>query len=355
MPFFTEDKRNALDSIEYAQYIAFAPFVFQASRTLKNTGILSLIEDSGKEGMTMPEIIAQTSISAYGVRVLLEAGLGIGLIIEQEKRYRTTKTGSFILHDAMTKVNMDFVHDVCYQGMFDFDKSIINGKPEGLKTLGNWNTVYEGLSKLPTEAKESWFAFDHFYSDGSFGEALPHIFKRQPRKILDIGGNTGKWTLQCLQYNNEVEMGIVDLPGQLNMAKANIGQHQLEHRVTLHECNLLEQNAELPVGYDIIWMSQFLDCFSDDEILSILKRCHRALGPEGKIAILEPFWDCQQFKAAAFCLQMTSLYFTNIANGNSQMYHSGVFIRLIEEAGFKVEEQIDQLGISNTLLICSKR
>ena len=30
---------------------------------------------------------------------------------------------------------MDFVHDVCYKGLFDLDKSIENGKPEGLKVF----------------------------------------------------------------------------------------------------------------------------------------------------------------------------------------------------------------------------
>jgi hypothetical protein len=43
-----------------------------------------------------------------------------------------------------------------------------------------------------------------------------------------------------------------------------------------------------------------------------------------------------------------------MANGNSQMYHSEIFIRCIEKAGFRVEEKIDDIGLSHTLLKCKK-
>jgi hypothetical protein len=98
-------------------------------------------------------------------------------------------------------------------------------------------------------------------------------------------------------------------------------------------------------------MSQFLDCFSEDQIVSILSRCHEALNPGGQVFIMETFWDRQRFQSAAFSLQQTSLYFTTMANGSSQMYHSDNFLACVEKAGFKVEKQ-RELGISHTLLQC---
>jgi len=102
-------------------------------------------------------------------------------------------------------------------------------------------------------------------------------------------------------------------------------------------------------------MSQFLDCFSENEIVSILERCAEAISDDGHIFIMETFWDKQKFEVGAFSLQMTSLYFTNLANGNSQMYDSTVFNKLIDRAGLKVVEQIDQLGVSHTLQVCKRK
>lgn len=354
MDHFKKDTRSAFESIEYAQHIAFAPIVFQASRILKTLGLLTIIEDSEKTGITLEEVVNKSKLSTYGVRVLMEAGLGIGLLIYDDNKYFLTRTGHCILHDPMTIANMDFMHLVCYKGMFDLDKSIETGTPEGLKTLGSWKTLYEALADFPEKVRESWLAFDHFYSDNSFALVFPHIFKTNPKRVLDIGGNTGKWAIQCAQHSDSVEIGIVDLPGQLKMTDENIKKHGLSNRISFYEADILDKNTKLPKGYDLIWMSQFLDCFSEEEIISILARCYEALDSNGQVFILEPFWDKQKFKVSAFCLQMTSLYFTNIANGNSQMYHSELFLKLIEKAGFTVSERIDNVGVSNSLLKCRK-
>jgi len=354
MKFFSKEDKTALEAIEEAQRIAFAPMLFQAARVLRDSGILHEIELSRDSGLSLDEVAQKINLSHYGIRVLLEAGLGIGLLVIDGEKYKLTKTGYFILNDKLTRINMDFMHDVCYQGAFYLDKAIENGKPEGLKVLGDWKTIYEGLSILPGKSKESWFAFDHYYSDNAFPDVLPYVFDKKPKKILDIGGNTGKWALQCVKHNPDVTVTIMDLPGQLNMAKAEVQKAGFDGRVLFHQANLLDESQPFPTGFDVIWMSQFLDCFSDDQIISILKRCHAALNKNGTVFILELFWDRQRFKASSFALQQTSLYFTTMANGNSQMYNSEVFLKFVQQAGFTVATIVD-LGISHTLLRCEQK
>jgi hypothetical protein len=355
MQFFSTDKKSAIEAKNTAQLIAFGPVIFQVARVMRNSGILHEIEASGKEGLTIEEIVEKVQLPNYGVRVLLESSLGIGLIIINDNKYRITKTGHFILHDPLTNVNMDFIHDVNYKGLFDLDKSIENGKPEGLKVFGDWQTIYEGLSQLPKHVQKSWFAFDHFFSDTAFPAVLPHIYKNGSiKKLLDIGGNTGKWAIASTKYNPDIAITIMDLPGQLNVAKNKIAELGLTGRVSFHPTNILDASQPFPKGFDAIWMSQFLDCFSEDEITSIMNRCYDALDDDSFVYILEAFWDKQRFEAAAFCLQQTSVYFTALANGNSQMYHSDIFKACIYKAGFEIVEETDNIGLSHTLLKCRK-
>ena len=147
----------------------------------------------------------------------------------------------------------------------------------------------------------------------------------------------------------------MDLPGQLDVAKTRIAELQLSDRVSFHPSNILDETQPFPKGFDAIWMSQFLDCFSEDEIVSILRRCYDAIDESGYVLILEAFWDLQRFETAAFCLQQTSIYFTALANGNSQMYDSRVFLECVRAAGFDITEQVDHIGLSHTLLKCKKR
>lgn len=351
MNLFESDNLTALEAKEKAQWIAFAPVVFQATRVLRNTGILSLVAEH-TEGLTQAEIAARTNLPHYGIRVLLEAGLGIGLMVRSGERYKTTKTATFILHDQLTRVNIDFVHDVCYNGMFFLEESIRNQKPEGLKVFGDWPTVYEGLAKLPAAVRKSWFAFDHFYSDTAFPEVLPHVFSNKPQSVLDIGGNTGRWAVQCFQYDPSVVVTIMDLPGQVDVARREVEAKGFAQRISFHEANVLDSMQPMPGLFDVIWLSQFLDCFSESEIAFILQRCRTSLKPGGRVFILEPFWDRQRFAASAFALQQTSLYFTAIANGNSQMYHSDTMRACVERAGFLVENEMNGIGVSHTLWAC---
>lgn len=355
MNFYEEDKLSAFEAKFEAQKLAFAPLAFQATRVLRDSGILAAIEDSGNEGIVLEDIIKKVGLSTYGVRVLVEAGLGQKLITWKDEKYFITKTGFFILHDTMTRVNMDFTHDVCYKGAFYMDEAIKEGKPAGLKVFGEWPTVYEALSKLPADVQKSWFAFDHYYSDMAFPQALPMVFGDKPKKLMDVGGNTGKWALKCVNYDADVHVTIADLPGQLAMAAENMKKNGMEHRVSGHPINLLDDSQKFPKGMDAIWMSQFLDCFSEAEIISILKRAAEAIDENGAVYIMETYWDRQKFEPASFSLQQTSLYFTVIANGNSQMYHSKNMIDCVHAAGLYVDKDVDNIGVSHTIFRCKKK
>ncbi|HEX5055463.1 MAG TPA: ArsR family transcriptional regulator [Gammaproteobacteria bacterium] len=344
--------KSALQAKFDAQKIAFGPIVFQAALALRDLGILELILQHRAEGITPQEIAERLNISLYGVKVLLEAGLGCEIVSASEGRYALTKTGYFLLKDDLTRVNMNFVNDICYQGMFYLKESIEKQYPAGLRMLSDSATIYPALSTLPPKAQTSWFEFDQFYSDCAFPEVLPVIFKNKPRHILDIGGNTGKWAIKCAQYDQDVRVTIVDLPGQLAKAAVNIREHGLQDRIDLHACDLLANDPVLPANADLVWMSQFLDCFSPEQIVDILRRVKRVMNAETVIYIMELFWDRQRFEAASFSLQNTSLYFTCLANGNSKIYCATEFTQCIEQAGLRVTRQIDDIGISHTLLEC---
>ena len=71
-----------------------------------------------------------------------------------------------------------------------------------------------------------------------------------------------------------------------------------------------------------------------------------------RIYIMETLWDRQRFEPAAFCLTMTSLYFTAIANGNSKMYNTEDMETCINQAGLEIEQIHDHLGQGHSIIVC---
>ena len=352
---YGSDDKSALQAKFDAQKIAFGPIMFQAAKALRDLGILKCLMTHRRQGVLLEEIAQELELSEYGIKVLLEAGLSLEMVMVENDKWSLTKTGYFVQSDELTKVNMDFTNDVNYLGFAHLQDAIKHGKPEGLKEFGNWDTVYEALSEMPDQFRKSWFDFDHYYSDSAFPEVMPHLFKGDPKKILDVGGNTGKFSMFCARYNDAIKMTIVDLPGQIKEALENIEQAGLSKRIDAIPVNLLDQTVPFPKGYDTIWMSQFLDCFSQEEVLGLLTRSFDALEENGALYILETYWDKQAFEASTYSLHATSLYFTAIANGNSQMYHSRDMERLIEKSGLYIDEVFEDIGISHTLFKCKKR
>jgi SAM-dependent methyltransferase len=346
---------TVLDVRFAAQKIAFAPIMFQAARLCRDMGILTVVEEAGERGLTTEEIAERTRVSIYGIRVLTEAALSMNLVKLDGERFVLDHVGYVLLHDEMTRVNMDFTHDVCYAGFEKLDASIRDGRPAGLEVFGSWPTVYEGLSQLPEHVQKSWFSFDHYYSDGAFPAALPYVFQTKPKRLLDVGGNTGRFSLVCAAFDPNVRITILDLPGQLEKARANIAKAGLTARIEGVPLNLLDHSKPFPKGYDVVWMSQFLCCFPESDVVELIRRAGEALAPGGAVYILDTYWDRQPNPVATYCLHATSLYFTAIANGTSRMYHSKDLLACVEKAGLRVAEDRDGLSVSHTLWKCVKR
>lgn len=355
---YTKDSLRAIDAQRQAEFIAWGPVVFQVSRLMIKFGIFQLLDNS-PEGLTREEIVKATGLSDYAVKCMTEASLSIGTILidPESEKFTLSKTGWFLLNDKATRANIDFNHDVNYQALFRLEESLSEGRPAGLEHFGPWPTVYEGLSSLPEQVQKSWFGFDHLYSDLSFPEALEVVFRQHRTKTLfDVGGNTGKWALQCVGFDKDVKVTVLDLPQQIELMKANVAGKPGAERISGYGINLLDKKADFPTDIipDAIWMSQFLDCFSMEEITGILRRAAKAMGPETRLFIMETLWDRQRFETATFCLTMTSLYFTAVANGNSKMYNTQDLTSCIAGAGLEVEKIADNLGRGHSILVCKK-
>ena len=349
-----KNKKSKVEVLTEAQKIAFAPMTFQALAALVDFNILQTISQTP---LTREEVMQKCNLSKYTVYTLFDAALYAGLIKKDEQgAYSATDLGEAFLLDPMTKANFNFIKDVCYLGAHELKESFAKNTPVGLqKHHINSKTIYEVLPQLPEQMLKSWYEFDHYYSDDCFGEVLKIMFNPAPAKVFDIGGNTGKWALQCVHFDKEVEVTVLDLPQQIEMLKENIKEDKDAERIKGFAINLLDEQSFFPQrekGIDAIWMSQFLDCFAMDEIVRILSRAKKVMAENTRLYIMETLWDRQHYEPAAFCLTMTSLYFTAIANGNSKMYNTEDMRTCIESAGLAIERIYDGLGHGHSVLVC---
>ncbi len=346
---YTRRDRRLFDAQRIVQHIAFGPMMFQAAVALRDLGVLAALE---RDDSTPPAVAERTKLPLNSVRVLLEAGESMGLCVSVDGRYGCTAAGRLMLIDEMTRVNVNFVRDVNYAGSAHLQEALTEARPAGLSVFGDWPTIYDAVPSLPPQTQDSWYRFDQFYSDRVFPLALPEVLAARPKRLLDVGGNTGKWAIACLRHDPDLRVTIVDLPGQLRRAREAARVAGVDDRLDTVERNVLDRDTSFPHGFDVVWMSQFLVCFAESDIARLLEKARQALAPEGRLYILETFWDRQPNEIARYCLHATSIYFACMANGTSRMYHSQDLLACIARAGLRLTHDM-HLGLSHTLLSCA--
>lgn len=337
----------------WAQMISFAPFMFQIAKSMRDLGLIKHLENA-PEGLTLAEFGQKTDLSPYSLSVLLDGAESCGLVRSENGKFIATESALVLENDALTRANMNFTSDVCYEGLTQLKESLRQNSPAGLKVFGEWSTIYEGLTELPPQALKSWLEFDHFYSDNVFPRVVPHVFENGARTVLDVGGNTGKFARACARYQADAKIKILDYPQQLALAEEESRKAGLQDRISFQPQKLLDHSLPFPKGFDVIWMSQFLDCFGENDILALLVRAREAMSETSTLMIMEPCIDNQRFVTSQFCLNMASLYFTSMANGKSRFYRTSDFRRLLDEAGLEVKEEII-LRLVHTVFKCKRK
>ena len=140
-------------------------------------------------------------------------------------------------------------------------------------------------------------------------ERAPHVLRAVGaggiRRMLDLGGGSGAYSITFAQANPHLRAEILDVAEVMPLTQNYIRQAGLESRVTTRPGDML--TAELGTGYDLILLSAICHMFSPEENQRLFERACQALAPRGRLVvqdfILEADKTTPRF-AALFSLNM---------------------------------------------------
>lgn len=331
-----------------AHALAMGPFSFQAARAARSLGVLARLR---RGAATVEEVAATTGLPETSAAVLLEACLAAGLVAEEDDgRWSISRVGRVWLVDEKVQIDAAFTQEVCWAGLADLPDALRDGRPAGLRHLGSWATIYEGLMVLSPEVRAAWFNYDHGHSDSAFPSIVQRLVAHGPARLLDVGANTGRFSRAVLRALPQAEVTLLDHPAQLGEALRLLSEEGTAARATLRPTDLLEHAEPFPAGQSLVWMSQFLDCFGPNDVVALLGRAREALAPDGEVWVLEVCPDRQAYATAARSLRLQSLYFTALANGVSRFYRASEYETFASRAGLSTLAVEDGLGTAHTLI-----
>lgn len=176
---------------------------------------------------------------------------------------------------------------------------LVTGTPESMATwvtlIGSWNQTFASLAESvrtgePAEVPEDHLGQSeeytrrfilgmHDYAIGPGRELARHLDLTGRRRLLDVGGGPGTYSILLAEANDDLRCTVFDLPDVVRIATDVIESHGMSERVdTL--CGDYHTD-ELPRGYDVVLVSNTLHQEDEASCRRILSGAHAALEPGG--------------------------------------------------------------------------
>jgi predicted O-methyltransferase YrrM len=109
------------------------------------------------------------------------------------------------------------------------------------------------------------------------------------RRILDVGGASGTYTIAFLRRNPDMRGTIFDLPLVIDLARERLSEEGFRDRVDLVPGNFYED--PLPGGYDLVLISAIIHQNSREQNRDLYRKAYEALEPGGKIVVRDHVMD----------------------------------------------------------------
>lgn len=102
--------------------------------------------------------------------------------------------------------------------------------------------------------------------------------------IVDVGGATGNFLAEILTRHPEPHGVLFDLPHVVQDAPELIAKRGLTERIRIEAGSFFER---IPAGGDAYLLAKVIHDWSEEQCLTILENCRRAMKPDNKLLIVE--------------------------------------------------------------------
>ncbi|MGA2400627.1 MAG: methyltransferase [Syntrophobacteraceae bacterium] len=149
------------------------------------------------------------------------------------------------------------------------------------------------------------------------------------RKLLDIGGGSGTYTIAFLKHNPRLKAILFDLKDVIPMARERLSAEGLLDRAELIAGDFYSD--DLPGGCDLALLSAIIHQNSRQQNLGLYRKAYRSLDPGGMVLIRDHIMDEQRTwppEGAMFAINML----VNTRSGDTYTFHE--VEQGLKEAGF---------------------
>jgi SAM-dependent methyltransferase len=289
--------------------------------TASDLGVFGKLAELGEADA--PTLASALGLEERGARLLLDGAVSIGLLDKRGEHYRNTRDSSIFL---------------------------VPGSPADLSRAIRYNRdVYSAWQKLPELARTGKpverpqlhlgddrqrtrdFVLSMHGRALGVGRGIVPLLKLAGRKrLLDVGGGPGTYSVLIAQANPDLHCTVLDLPAVAAIARELVAQQGQSERVQVMAGDY--HTTPFPQGVDVVNFFGMLHQESPDSIRDLMRRAYDALEPGGVVYVLDMMTDESHTRP-----QYSALFAVNMAltTDNGWVFSDTELRGWMEEAGFR--------------------
>jgi hypothetical protein len=231
------------------------------------------------------DLAGPTKTHAPSLHRLMRTLASLGVLTEDaQHRFRLTPLGEALKTGAPGSARatlLTFGGDFFWRALEYFPYSVETGKTGFEKAMGQ--PIFDWLGQHPEKASlfsETMVGF-HGREPAAVAEAYDFA---GVNVLVDVGGATGNMITTILARHPNIRGVLFDLPQVEKDARDFIQSRGLTDRIMVQAGSFFDT---APAGGDAYLLSHIIHDWSEDQCITILLNCRKAMKPDGRLLIVE--------------------------------------------------------------------
>lgn len=287
------------------------------------------------DGANAEQVGTRIHANARAAGILLGALVSLGLLAKTGDEYKNTpETARFFV-----------------QGSKDNQR---NGLLHSANIWHRWSTLTEVVRRgthIPIDAASTpewttnFIAGMQRNSKDRAPLVVKALGKTGVRRILDLGGGSGSYSIAFAKASPEAQCEILDLPEVVPLTTEYVSKASVAEQVRIRAGDMLHD--DFGSGYDIVMLNAICHMFSEEQNLDIFRRARKALAPNGRLVVQDFILNPDKTG-----LQHAALFSVNMLVGTDAgaSYSEVEYASWMKAAGFTEVNRIKLPGPSDLIV-----
>jgi hypothetical protein len=252
---------------------------FQKALILQVAVINDLFTYLSKKGKSaLSKIAKDMKWDSRSTRIFLNALTGMGFLAKDGDRYENNQLSEEYLVESKENYMGDIIkhnYNMLQNTWIDLDAVLKSGKP----------SVDRRIDRRDEEETRNFILGMSNFARYSAKSVLSAIDLKGSKRLLDLGGGPGTFSIEFCKKYAELTATVFDLPEVIPILEEQVKKNGLEKRISHIKGNYLVD--DIGRGYDIVLIFSIIHSLSKEDTILLFKKAYDSLVKGGRILVKE--------------------------------------------------------------------